>query len=1115
MFRFRLFAFSFLVGAFLASAGLSAQEAPPSEVDATSMAAMRWRLVGPFRGGRSNAVAGVPGRPRTFYFGGTGGGVWKTTDGGERWRNVSDGFFGTGSVGAITVADSDPNVIYVGMGEHAVRGVTTSHGDGVYRSTDAGRTWTHVGLERTRAISRIRVHPRDPDLVYVAAQGAPYGPSSDRGIYRSRDGGAHWERIHFVSEDAGPSDLAMDPTNPRILYAAYWDHRRLPWMARSGGPGSGIWKSVDGGDTWTRLREGLPELMGKIGVTVSPANPDRLWANVEAAAGQGGVYRSDDGGTHWRQVNGDRVTQTRSWYYMKIFADPRDENTVYVLNAPMLRSVDGGATFTPVRVGHGDTHDLWIAPEDPQRMILGDDGGAEITFNGGESWSTLHNQPTAQFYRVITDNQFPYHIYGGQQDNSAIGIASAAAGGIGWKDFYSVSGCESAYLAFDPDDPRYVFGGCYQGLIQVWDRETGLSKPVMAYPYVGLGTYPRNQKYRFNWNAPIVASPHDPDVIYHAGNVLLRSTDRGQSWTEISPDLTRNEKEKQGPGGGPITNEGAGGENYNTISYVAPSPHERRVIWVGTDDGLVHLTRDEGASWSDVTPGGLGEALVNSIEVSPHDPATAWVVMTRYKFNDFTPHIFRTRDYGGHWEEVVRGIGPEDWVRVVREDPARRDMLFAGTETGMYLSFDGGDHWRPFQLNLPVVPVTDLTVHGRDLVASTQGRAFWVLDDLSPLRQATDEALAAPFHLFRPAPAVQANFSGRGGDGPGRTGENPPYGAQIFFYLNALPAQDVSVEILDGAGDVVRAYAAEAGPAAEGIHDGADASPAEDEEEAGTAGPTPTPLGELREGLNRISWDFRGEGLPEVEGLVPFGDLHGHQVAPGAYAVRMKVGDRAQEAPLEVRPDPRFSATAEEYAAQERFLERAEGLARDLYTSVNTLRSIAEQVEDIREAVESRAAADSVVAAADSLLARVKRWEETVIQTKQKTFQDVINFENQLDAQILGLIQSVDGTEPPLTEGARTRLEDLAGIWAERAAERDRILEEDVPHLEALLDRLGLPRILVPPRPNAPESVTDVRRGKRTFALSGVSGLLSPCCRNGETSSGPCFLKGEAIIHAL
>ncbi|MDH5760187.1 MAG: glycosyl hydrolase [Gemmatimonadota bacterium] len=1021
----------------LAAAEHAAAQA--SWFDESMVSAMKWRNVGPFRGGRSNAVSGVRGAPRTFYFGSTGGGVWKTTDGGENWKNVSDGYFGTGSVGAIAVSESDPNVVYVGMGEHAVRGVMTSHGDGVYRSTDGGKSWTHVGLEGTRQISRIRIHPRYPDVVYVAAQGSPYGATEDRGVYRSMDGGLTWNKVLYVSPDAGASDVALDMNNPRVLYAAFWDHRRYPWMVRSGGEGSGIWRSTDSGDTWTRLDDGLPDLMGKIGIDVSRANPDRVFANIEAADGKGGVYRSDDGGDTWTQTTAERIVQTRSWYYMEVFADPRDENTVYVLNAPMLRSIDAGKTFTRVQVGHGDTHDLWIDPDDPERMILGDDGGGEISYNGGDSWSTLNNQPTAQFYRVSTDNRFPYHIYGGQQDNSALGIASAAVGGIGWEDFYSVSGCESAYLAFDEDDPRWVFGGCYQGLIDVWDRVTEQSKPVMAYPYLGLGTHPVDQKYRFNWNAPIVASPQDPDVIYHGGNVLFRTTDRGQSWVEISPDLTRDDEEKQGAGGGPITNEGAGGENYNTIFYVAPSPHEEEVIWVGTDDGLVQLTRDGGESWIDVTPGNLGEALVNSIEVSPHDPATAYVVITRYKFNDFTPHVFRTTDYGASWRRIVAGIPGEAWVRVVREDPVRPGLLYAGTETGMYVSFDAGVSWAPFQLDLPVVPVTDLTIRNGDLVAATQGRAFWVLDDLSPLRQVSAETTAAPMRLLRPRTTVRAAFDGWGG-GRG-VAPNPPSGVQLYYSFAADPEGLVTLEILDAMGTVVRTFATN--PEEAGNEDFAE---------------LPDPVA----GMNRFAWDLRAESLPEVEGLMTYGSLQGRTMPPGIYQARLTWGDQEQMVDFEVVPDPRVEATEAQYGEQDRFLAQAYGLVRELYESVNTLRFVKGQVDEIVASVEGQPSADTVIAAGTALAEKITGLEDLLIQSRQKTFQDVINFLNQLDAQMLHLIGSVDGTVPPVTAGARTRLGDLRTEWLERARARDVILSDDLSAFESLLEELGLGHVILP-----------------------------------------------------
>ena len=1006
----------------LAAPTPSAAQAPDTTALARYTQAMAWRDIGPTRGGRSVTVAGVVGDDQTYYFGATGGGVWKTTDAGITWTNVSDGHFATGSVGAVAVAESDPNVVWAGMGEHAVRGVTTSHGDGVYLSTDAGRSWTHMGLERTRAISRIRIHPHDPDIVYVAAQGAPYGETEDRGVYRTMDGGRNWEKVLYVDTRSGAADLAMDMTNPRILYASFWDHLRRPWVVESGGEGSGLWKSTDSGDTWEEINEGLPELVGKIGIDVSRANPDRLYAVVEAEPDQGGVYRSDDAGASWAQVNADRITHTRSWYYMKIFADPQDKETVYVMNAPFLKSIDGGRTFTQVSVPHGDNHNLWINPSNAENMINSNDGGANVTFNGGDSWSTQRNQPTAQFYRVITDNQFPYHVYGGQQDNSAIGIPSASLGGIGWGDFYSVAGCESAYLAFDEDDPEDVYGGCYQGLIDRWNRSTGLSKPIMAYPFLGLGTYAEEQRFRFNWNAPIVASRHDPATIYHAGNVLFVTRDRGQSWEAVSPDLTRDEDDKQGAGGTPITNEGAGGENYNTIMYLAESPHDAGTLWVGTDDGLVHLTRDGGTTWREVTPPEIGRAMINSIEVSPHDPATAYVVATAYKFNDFTPMILRTRDHGDGWESIADGIEAEHWVRVVREDPATPGLLYAGTEMGLFLSRDAGDNWEKWQLNLPVVPVTDLTVRANDLVASTQGRGFWILDDLSPVQQFTDAVASAEMHLFEPRDAVMASFAGGFGGGGGAlaTGANPPGGAQIFYAFADVPDSLVTIEVLDADGRALRTYATN--PEAAG-------------DEAYSSLPVP------KAGLNRLAWDFRHDAIPGVDGYRHFGSLQGRVVAPGDYQVRLTHDGASLTAPITVAPDPRWSATQAQYETQEGFVAAAQQVVRDLYGAVTELAGVSEQVAAVVERTEDHPLADSIRSSGESLTGAITEWEEELIQRRQQTFQDVINFRNKLDAQLLALIGSVDGTEPPLTAGARERWTDLQGEWAAHENTLGQLLE--------------------------------------------------------------------------
>ena len=1012
--------------------------------DPTLYQAMEWRNIGPYRGGRATTVAGHQSDIFTYYMGTTGGGVWRTTDGGDSWQNISDGFFKTGSVGAIAVSESDPNVIYVGMGESPIRGVTTSHGDGVYKSLDAGKTWTHMGLDRVRQISEVRIHPTNPELVYVAAQGAPYGPNPERGIYRSTDGGTTWELVLFIDEDTGASDLSMDLTNPRILYAGMWNHRRLPWKVLSGGESSGVYKSTDGGDTWEELNNGLPEIMGKIGVAVSPANPERVWALVEAD--EGGLFRSEDGGSSWTRINEERVLRARAWYYTHLFADPVDEETVYVLNAPMLKSVDGGATFKPVPTPHGDNHGLWINPENNQILINSNDGGANVSYNGGKTWSRQDNQPTAQFYRVNTDNRLDYYVYGGQQDNSSMAIASRSRdAGIGRDDWFPASGCESAYLAFDPDDPRLIYGGCYQGYITVYDTELKSNRPVDAYPSLRLGSDPIDQKYRFNWNAPILVSHHDPSVIYHAGNQLLKTEDGGLSWTELSPDLTRNLEENLGNGGGPITNEAAGAEVYHTIFYIAESQHEPGTIWAGTDDGLVHITRDGGVNWEEVTPEGIGESLVNAIEISPHDPGTAYLAVNNYKFNDFTPHVFKTTDYGQSWSRHVEGIAEEAFVRVVREDPMRPDLLYAGTETGMYVSFNGGEIWQPFQMNLPVVAITDLKIQNNDLVAATQGRSFWILDDLSPLHQLSEEVADKEVHLYKPADAYRIN---RGGRTEGNLGKNPPSGAILYYTLGEISdSMVVELAILDQAGDTIRTYDSNApnGSAA--------------------AGPMASSMPDhlpKKQGMNRFVWDFRHNELTRIPGVFTFGSLQGYRVPPGTYTAVLSVGDEESRQSFDVLADPFVDLTPADYEEQQTYLSELYDYTDEIHVSVNNMNTVREQVSGFMELVKDRDDGAPIVNAGQGLVEKIDTWKAQIIQEKQKTFQDVINFPNKLNAQFLYMLSAVDGVEPPLTEGERERFEDLVEEWTTLQEEMQEILDIDVPAFNLLYQQQALPAVIIP-----------------------------------------------------
>jgi photosystem II stability/assembly factor-like uncharacterized protein len=1029
---------SLLLVAPAVGARLGAQ-APPA--DTTLYETMRWRLVGPFRGGRSVAVAGVRGQPNVYWFGGVGGGVWKTTDAGITWENVTDGFLGTASVGAIAAAPSDANVVYAGMGEHAPRGVTTSHGDGVYRSTDAGRTWSHLGLEATRSISRIVVHPTDPDRVWVAAQGSPYGPTEERGVYRSTDGGASWEKVLFVSEDAGASDLSMDPTNPRILYAAFWDHTRHPWQMRSGGPGSGIWKSVDGGDRWERVGEGLPDLMGKVGVSVSGANPDRVYAIVEAEP-DGGVFRSDDAGGSWTRVNRTRGLRSRPWYYMEIYADPADDNTVYVMNAPLWRSVDGGRTFQSIRQEHGDNHDLWINPDDPDNFVNANDGGAAITFNAGATWSTLRNQPTAQFYRVNADNRFPYRLYGGQQDNTSVAIKSRDGdGGIGWGDFHPSAGCESAWVAFDPDDPRYQYGGCYLGQIGEYDERTGIQRNVQVEPGLPASIQAKDMTYRFNWNAPIVVSPQDPRTIYHAGNVLLRTRDRGDSWEAISPDLTRNDITKQGPGGAPITNEGAGGEVYGTIFALAPSPVDAEVIWTGSDDGLVHLTRDGGRTWTNVTPEGLPEAQINAIDASPHEAGTAWVAVTRYKLGDFTPMAYRTTDFGDSWTEITGGMPEGHWVRVVREDTERPGLLYAGTEAGALVSFDAGERWQSLQLDLPVTPVTDLMVHRGDLLAATQGRAFWILDDLSPLRELAArgaEIAEAPVWLFRTGPAWRQGGGGFGGGDP-TEGRNPPNGAVLQFRVADDPEGEARMEILDGAGAVVRTYTTDPG-------DGPNA-PSELEVEAG---------------MNRMVWDLQRERVPGVQGLYVFGSLAGGRVAPGTYTARLSVsGLDAVETSVVVRdvPDVAAEVTAANHRERDALLARIRAELTALHTAVGDMGDIGAQVDAVVERTKEVPEADRIEEAGSALTDSISAVDSMLVQRAWTTGQDPTVFPTRLNQFLIYLHGAVAETPGAPTQGMRQRFEALAREWGAYRERAEWILGPGVDGFNRLIEELGVPAV--------------------------------------------------------
>ncbi|HMQ49533.1 MAG TPA: glycosyl hydrolase [Saprospiraceae bacterium] len=1011
---------------------------------------LKWRSIGPFRGGRSVAACGVVADPLTYYMGTTGGGLWKTEDAGQIWNNISDGFFKTGSVGAVAVAESDPNIVYCGMGEHAIRGVMTSHGDGVYKSTDAGKTWTRMGLELTQHIARIIIHPRNPDILYVAAQGPLYSASPERGLYKSTDGGRNWKKVLSVDDKTGCADISMDRNNPLVLYAAMWEHGRLPWKVISGGPGSGLYKSVDGGETWEKIHEGLPNELGKMAIAVSPANSNKVYAVIESDSekGQGGLFVSENGGKNWTRISDDHRLVQRAWYYIEVFADPWNENMVYVLSAEALRSIDGGQTWETLSGPHGDYHDLWINPNNPKNLVIADDGGAGISFNRGETWSTQYNMPTAQMYRVNADNLFPYRLYGGQQDNSSVVIANRElnSDGIYEQSWTYSAGGESAFLAFDPDNPRYVLGGSYLGTIEILDTKAQGGTNIMAAPIQYLARDASDMKYRFNWNAPIMWSQHEPNTYYHCAQLVLKTQDMGSSWQEISPDLTRNEKAKQGKGGGPYTNEAVGAENYGTISYILESPHEKGVIWVGSDDGLVHLTRDGGANWQNVTPAGLSECLVNAIEVSPHDPGTVYIATTRYKFNDHTPAIYKTTDYGKTWTNISKGIPYGAFTRVVREDTRRKDLLFAGTETGVYASWNGGKEWKQLQLNLPVVPVTDLMVKHDDLVAATAGRSYWILDDLEPLRQWKGQGNG--FHLFQPEVAFLSNGSSElddhspefKGSHPKR-GVNPANGVVIYYHLpNLEDTTAITLEIKNANGRLIRAFSSEP---VEGF-------------EPWDGGPDEEPLLSKQPGLNRFVWNMRHQTMVGIPGTYYEANFGGHKASPGVYTLILKRGNQELVSSCQIAPNPLYGIDLKTYEAYDQLMGEMEQTFSDMHRMVNQLYDVQGQLSELLEQLPETEKYVKVQILGQQLLQKMKAWDEDMVQRKSIAYDDVENFPNKFTAEYIFLINQAESHLPRITKPVLERRQELEVQWQVLKARAEEILKEDIPAFNQVLWNEGV-----------------------------------------------------------
>ena len=1027
-----------------------------AQPDLNSLKELKYRNIGPFRGGRAVAVSGVTSQPNVYYFGATGGGVWKTVDGGANWTSVSDGQFKTGSVGAIAVSESDPNVVYVGMGEPDIRG-NASHGDGVYKSTDAGKTWKNVGLEDSYHIGAIRVHPKNPDIVYVAALGHLWGPNDQRGVFRSTDGGKSWKQIYTRGRSTGAVDLILDPGSPGLIYAAFWDMHRLPWDLESGGPGSGLFKSVDGGDTWTDLSRnpGMPKgVLGRIGITVSPANSDRLWALVEAE--DGGVFRSDNGGRNWIKVNEERRLRQRAWYYSRIFADPIKPDTVYALNTGFYRSDDGGKTYTAIRTPHGDEHYLWIAPNDSNRMIESNDGGANVSTNGGRTWTTQDQQPTAQFYRVALDNDFPYHAYGAQQDNSTVRIATRSDdGSIGVRDWYDVGGGESGWLAPDPKDSEIVYAGSYDGLLTRYDHRTGQLRNVTVWPDNPMGAGAEAMKYRFQWNYPIVFSPHNPNTLYCAGDHVFKTTNGGTNWEIISGDLTRNDKSKQGPSGGPITKDNTSIEYYDVIFTMAESPVKRGVIWTGSDDGLVHVTQDGGKHWENVTPKDLPQwSQVNSIEPSPFDPGTAYFAATMYKFDDFRPYLYKTTDYGKSWSRIDSGILPNAFTRVIREDPNHRNLLVAGTETGMYVSFNGGASWRSFQLNLPVVPITDLAFQKREseLVVATQGRAFWIFDDLPLLYQLADASLKEDLKLFTPKETYRTLRGGFRLPPGGAQGQNPPAGVIVYYSFQAKPQGEVTLEFLDNSGKLIRKYSSKqaARPA--------DRAQGGEDDEEGPRRPAGADRVPAEAGLNRFLWDLHYPDAATFPGLIMWaGSVRGPVIVPGTYKVRLTADGKSETQAFEVKKDPRLNTTTQDYARQLEVALQIHNKLSQANQGVVQIRDIRKQLDDYAARVKDPKVAD----AAKTLAKKLTTVEEELYQTKNRSSQDPLNYPIKLNNKLAGLLGVVESSDDPPTAQSTQVYEELASQVNVQLETLKKLVSTDVAAFNKLVREQNVPAVIV------------------------------------------------------
>ena len=921
-----------------------------------------------------------------------------------------------------------------------------NYGNGVWKSTDAGKTWKFKGLKDSHRIPRIRIHPRNPELVYVAALGHLSGPNDERGVYRSKDGGENWEKVLFINDEVGACDLILDPNNPRIIYASTWRIKRTPYSLESGGQGSGLWKSTDGGDTWEDITKskGLPEgMVGIIGVAISPLNSDRVWALIESK--KGGLFRSDDGGETWKKTSSDNNLRQRAWYYTRIYADTENEDILYVLNVQFWRSKDGGKTFNSIRTPHGDHHDLWIDPMDSKHLIIADDGGGQVSFDAGATWSTYHNQPTAQFYRADVDNQFPYRVYAGQQDNSTVSIASrTTGGGITERDYYSVGGGESAHVAPHPDDPSIVYAGSYSGFLTRYNHVTGERRNITVYPDNPMGHGVKDMKYRFQWNFPIEFDPHDANTLYVGSQHLHKSTDEGESWELISPDLTTNTLSMQDESGGPITKDDTGVEYYCTIFVITPSPQEKGVIWIGTDDGKVHITKNGGKSWTDITPNNMPKwGMVNSIDQSPHNPGTAYMAVTRYKLDDFKPYLFKTDNYGKSWKLISRGIPEDAFTRVIREDPMKKGLLYAGTETGMYVSFDDGKNWQSFQLNLPIVPVTDLVVKENDLVVATQGRSFWILDDLTPLHQLTNKVAGSTSHMYKPRDTYRLPGGG-GWGGPSPTwGANPPNGVMAFYYLKEALGKDdeFKLEFMESDGDVIKTF-----------------SNKKDKK-------NPSPVAETKEGMNRFVWNMRYPDAKKVPNAVMWGGRHiGPKAVPGEYKVKMTLNGKSQTQSFNILKDPRINTTQSDFQDQFDLLMDIRNRTTEINEKILTIRSIKDQINTLTGLMkESGFKDENVTKAGRELVKSLSTIEERLIQVKSKSRQDPLNYPIRLDNKIAALVGVVSSVDAKPTAQSYDVLEDLVEQAQVHYKKLNKVLTDDLYKFNNMVSEAAVPAVMIIP----------------------------------------------------